>query len=112
MTRATTGGEYGMNGEFYAGGQFLPNTELPKRGGKINPRATRKQEIAPYVWEVAPNGEQSIYTIITGSWAKWKEFGKVLEPYHPYIKVMQHKGVDCQPYLIMIDRWNAGDRWL
>ena len=30
MTRAKRGGEVGMNGEFYAGGTFLPNTKLGK----------------------------------------------------------------------------------
>jgi hypothetical protein len=29
-TRAMRGGEVGMNGEFYAGGTFLPNTKLGK----------------------------------------------------------------------------------
>jgi hypothetical protein len=29
-TRAKVGGEIGMNGEFYAGGTFLPNTKLGK----------------------------------------------------------------------------------
>jgi hypothetical protein len=29
-TRAKVGGEVGMNGEFYAGGTFLPNTKLGK----------------------------------------------------------------------------------
>jgi hypothetical protein len=29
-TRAKVGGEVGMNGEFYAGGTFLPNTNLGK----------------------------------------------------------------------------------
>lgn len=30
MGRATKGGQIGMNGEYYNGGQFLPNTTLPK----------------------------------------------------------------------------------
>ena len=30
QTRAKVGGEIGMNGEFYAGGTFLPNTQLGK----------------------------------------------------------------------------------
>ncbi len=29
--RAKKGGEYGVNGEFYEGGKFLPSTQLPKR---------------------------------------------------------------------------------
>lgn len=29
--RARKGGEVGLNGEFYEGGKFLPNTQLPKR---------------------------------------------------------------------------------
>jgi hypothetical protein len=32
MARAKKGGQVGLNGEFYKGGTFLPNTRLPKQG--------------------------------------------------------------------------------
>lgn len=61
--RAGKGGEVGMNGEFYAGGTFLPNTTLAKmaKGRK----GTGKQEIAPFKWEVAPDGMRSLYTLFS-----------------------------------------------
>ncbi len=39
QARARIGGETGINGDFYEGGKFLPNTEAPKvikfRNGKL-----------------------------------------------------------------------------
>ena len=40
-TRAAKGGETGMNGEFYAGGTFLPNTNLGKMS-RSNPTGNRR----------------------------------------------------------------------
>ena len=51
--QAVKGGQIGVNGYFYIGGQFLPSTEEPPKGSKkfrANPQY--KVEIAPYTWEV------------------------------------------------------------
>lgn len=40
--RAKVGGEMGMNGEFYAGGTFLPNTKLGKMA-RSRPAGNRPQ---------------------------------------------------------------------
>ena len=54
-TRAKAGGEIGVNGEFYKGGQFLPSSEMTIKGAqKIIIRKGTKKEIAPYVWEKCP----------------------------------------------------------
>ena len=60
--RAQKGGQTGVNGEWYEGGKFLPST---KRGKKKPTRGTGKQEIAPYQYEVAPDGYGSIYKRIS-----------------------------------------------
>lgn len=60
--RAVKGGEVGTNGEFYEGGKFLPNTGKPKGTPR---RGTGKVQIAPYVWEVAPEGMKSIWGAVS-----------------------------------------------
>lgn len=66
--RAKKGGEIGLNGETYKGGQFLPSSEKTVKGSisvRI-PKGTGKKEIAPYTWEVAPADDMlSIYDRIT-----------------------------------------------
>ncbi len=64
-TRAKAGGEIGMNGERYEGGQFLPSTTLPKMTKQRSRKGSGKQEIAPYVWDVAPTeNHKSIYKMV------------------------------------------------
>ena len=62
--RADKGGELGVNGEWYEGGQFLPSTTLPKmqkqQGKKYN--KTHKIEIEPYKWVEANKADSSIMT--------------------------------------------------
>lgn len=67
MTQAKKGGERGLNGEWYEGGQFLPGSEKTVRGAnkhEFKP-PTGKQCIAPYVWDKAPqDGLLAIYARI------------------------------------------------
>ena len=49
-TRAPKGGKIGMNGYFYKGGQYLPNTTLPPKDKKQKRVPTGKREIEPYIW--------------------------------------------------------------
>lgn len=110
MARATKGGETGMNGEFYAGGTFLPNTTLGKMQKRAKTSGTGKQEIAPYTWEVAPEGKVSIYRKIAGTTAQWKTFGKEFQPFWPYLSQQSQEVQDNA--LELIKRWNAGERWM
>lgn len=113
MAQAIKGGQYGQNGEWYEGGQFLPNTELPKRGGKSK-RATKKQEIAPYDWQVAPTEEaRSIYTFLAGTYARLNRSTQQLEAYMPYIEVCERKypQFNRQQVMDLIAKWNKGERW-
>jgi soluble cytochrome b562 len=69
--RAPAGGIIGMNGEFYPGGTFLPNTTMPKltpEQRKTNKFLSAKQEIAPFTWELPPSENVvSIYRILGGA---------------------------------------------
>jgi len=114
MARSPKGGTIGMNGERYEGGQFLPSTTLPKMTPAQQKAATRKQEIAPYTWEVAPSPElRSIYRLIAGTYAKWKEFGVSFEPFLPFIERCEEQYPDFNraTYINLIERWNNGERW-
>ena len=65
--QAKAGGEIGVNGEFYEGGQFLPSSENTIKGAqKPTISKGKKFEVAPYVWEPAPADDMlSIYDRIT-----------------------------------------------
>lgn len=111
MQRARKGGEIGMNGMRYEGGQFLPNTTLPKQASRKF-RKGKKEEVAPYTWEVAPTETaRPIYKLIAGSVAQWAVRGERLERYEPCISV---RGETILGYTIdeLIDGWNAGERWV
>lgn len=111
MTRASKGGETGMNGEQYLGGQFLPNTTLPKQDPKARRTATRKQEIAPYVWDVPATPEaRSIYTMIAGASAQWDVYKVSFKPFWPYLS--QQDKATQERHTDLINRWNAGERWV
>lgn len=54
--QAKKGGEYGINGSFYEGGQFLPKSETTEKGKtKFSKSGEKKIETAPYLWLKTPN---------------------------------------------------------
>lgn len=108
--RAKQGGEIGMNGERYEGGQFLPNTTLPKQEKGKKAAGSKKVEIAPYIWEVAPEGKRSIYGQIAGTVAQWDVRGVSFKPFWPYLSQQSQEAQDRA--LDLITRWNAGERWI
>jgi len=119
MNQAPKGGQIGMNGERYEGGQFLPNTRMGKltkaEQRALAKAATRTHEIAPYTWEVAPAaGLKSIYRQVVGTYAQLNRSTGMLEPYEPYFEfcVSAFAGFDRQTHIDLIDRWNAGERWM
>jgi len=83
MARAQKGGETGMNGEWYDGGQFLPNTQLGKLPKRAKVAGTGKREIEPYVWTVPPEGSteltRSIYMYMAGRFIDADHFRKTGE---------------------------------
>lgn len=120
-TRAKAGGEYGVNGEFYNGGEFLPSSPYTVKGATKAEvkRITRKQEIAPYCWRVAPNGEQSIWSVIRSivyfvESTYSKEAGKtgIVAPAVTNWKAMGWTIEGYNGYLQLIEKWNKGERWI
>ena len=63
--RAKPGGEYGLNGEFYQGGQFMPASARTKKGEykfELSDKPGSGRElIAPGAFAVPPPGKRSIY---------------------------------------------------
>lgn len=104
--RAKIGGEIGVNGEFYEGGKFLPSTEKPK--GKPVKRGSGKVEIEPYKWEVAPEGQRSIYRRLAGIYGKVINGVMVLD-INPV--TLAYCGDSEEWVKQLADRYNAGERW-
>lgn len=104
--RAKRGGEYGVNGEWYDGGKWIANTEAPKRAGSV--KATGRQEIAPWVWEVPPEGKRSLYAAYSGSWEKNGVGGFRCRN----LPVDYWGPAYLAESAAMAERWNAGERWI
>jgi len=122
--RAKAGGQVGKNGEWYEGGQFLPSSETTEKGQNSRAKTAgqnkpRKQEIAPYKWELSDR--QAI----------WPKCG--VGAYTRFIKTGYSKETGSQGYLEtvedtnfwletpveiqeqvreLVSRWNAGERWM
>ena len=72
QARAPKGGTTGVNGDFYEGGKFLPNTQHPRQDcSKQRRQWSGKVEIEPYIWI------QYIGTLAENERAMsiWKRFG-------------------------------------
>lgn len=113
-TRAQKNGEYGINGEFYHGGQFLPSSvntikgEMKSNGNVV--RKATKQEIAPYKWEVSEKisiwSSLSLVCKFVGQTTYSKETGKIgkIELVGEY-KNSEH-------FQNLAARWMNGERWI
>lgn len=104
--RAKVGGEFGANGEWYEGGKFI-NTiaENDKRNGSNNKKATGKQEVAPYTWEVAPaENMRSIYQLFGGRY-----MGRDNKAFAPFCN---SQGADVEKVQAVIDRYLTGEKWI
>lgn len=115
MAQATKGGEFGANGEWYKGGQFLNTIEEndKKEGSRQYNRGLRKREVAPYTWEVQPfEGAKSIYAMTVGTGAQINHDGTI----SPYMRVftngVMYNGETLENVQALCDRYNAGERWL
>ena len=111
--QAKGGGEQGINGEWYIGGQFMPNSTQTVKGqqnGAKSQGKARKVETAPYFWDVAPEGKCSIWAMVAGIVAKYNHESGLLE-YAGNSKALAFYGMTQVQALDLIDRWNAGERW-
>lgn len=121
-TRAQAGGQQGKNGEWYDGGQFLPRSATTEKGAfgssEKKQAKPRKQEIAPYKWEVSE--KKSIWRTVSGV-CKFHRTGYSKET-GAQGKLEWFDGFNWQAagWTIeaveetkeLIERWNNGERWI
>lgn len=114
MAQAPAGGMVGINGDFYAGGQFLPNTELPKRPEQQAKKSTgpRRVMTAPYTYDDCRDGFHPIYAAIVGTYAEVTRDGTMRRytPYRPNDTDTAYMGTHV---VIddLINQYNSGERW-
>ena len=115
MARATKGGETGMNGEWYEGGQFLPNTEQGKKK-RVKGKGTGKQQIEPFVWVVPPEGStectRSIFMFMAGRFLDADHFRATGEmKVYAKPETMEYYKVNSFFLRVLADKYNKGERW-
>ena len=110
--RAAKGGEVGANGEWYEGGKFINTIPQNKKREGSKPRGTGKQEIAPYVWEVAPEGKVSLYRQFAGVFGKVVNGVAVLRTDCQFADTCRYFKTSPEAAAEMIRRWNEGERWV
>jgi hypothetical protein len=105
--RAAKGGEFGANGDWYEGGKFINTVpENSKKRGSRPPKP-RRQQVAPYVWEVIPEGKVSLYAQMAGA------FGKVIDGVFVVNcsqQTLDYFGRTLEEVEIMARAWNEGVR--
>jgi hypothetical protein len=108
--RATSGGEIGMNGEFYQGGEFLPNTQLASQSKAEKKDATRKQNVEGYKWEVAPvAGMVAIYPQLAGV----QQYNRNTNTFSPFMPYYSQLSTEAQARADeLMSKYNAGERWI
>jgi hypothetical protein len=116
MAQAKKGGETGMNGEWYEGGQFLPNTELGKLPKKTKVKGTGKQQIEPYVWVTPPEGSteltRSIFAYMAGRFLDAAHFRRTGEmKVYAKPETMEYYKVNSFFLRVLADKYNKGERW-
>jgi len=115
MDQAKAGGEIGMNGEFYQGGQFMPNSKTTIKGAtgtSERRKGTGKQEIEPYVWEVPPTATaKAIKTAMTIAMPIWE--GRKVVGFKRFEPAIKHYGEMFNGWHIdeLIEMYNNGQRW-
>lgn len=116
--RAKKGGQVGMNGEFYAGGQFLPSTDMPKKVRADMERiASGKSKVDEGVYETLAPGEFAPYEMIGTFLEKAGLDGDgSLLVRASNDTALAYMGVDTQEKMgqlqSIINRFNAGERKL
>ena len=120
QARAKVGGEIGINGFWYDGGQFLPNTRLAtmsKRASKeVTTYTSRKQEIEPFVWECPPSiGVRSLWDLcnVAITFSETGKYAVVSQDRLDQIATGMGWGENADSELKeQAERWLAGERWI
>lgn len=123
-TRAKVGGQYGKNGEWYEGGQFLPSSETTEKGQNSRAKVAgqdkpRKQEIAPYKWVISE--KTAIWPKVgVGAYTKFTKTGYSKENgAEGYLETVETTNfwmttpAEMQNEIReLVNRWNNGERWM
>lgn len=114
MKRAAKGGEFGANGEWYEGGKFINTVpQNPKRHGSNPRRKLSKQEIAPFTWELQPSDEvTSIFRQFSGIYGRVVNGVAVMRTDDGLARSLEYCGTTLEQAQMLIDSWNAGERWI
>lgn len=95
MKRAKVGGEVGKNGEFYAGGTFLPNTTLGKMA-RSKPTGNKRP--------------RTILTAVTGLVAVDNHYAPTFAKVTANDQAIAYYGFTRQQVEDIVARFNAGER--
>jgi hypothetical protein len=109
---AKSGGEYGANGEFYRGGQFVNTVaENAKRDAAARKYRSRRQLIAPGEFALPPSDTtRSIFARLQGVYRfdhATGTLGDAPAAWREYVGVEYATETDG-----LRDRYNAGERWV
>lgn len=112
--RATKGGQVGVNGDFYEGGKFLPQTARPKTAPAPMSARVRKVQVEPFVW--VESDRDPILCLVGTHLRRAAGDALRLEP-NPagvayYGADIVRGGVRFGTAAEIADRFNAGERWL
>lgn len=108
-SRAPKGGTTGKNGLYYAGGTFLPTTNLDKLTRRNSVKTpTRRVQVGPNDWQVAPEGMFAAFSII-GTTAAFID-GRMA----PFAKGIAYYGETRNGWSVseICEAWNNGERFL
>lgn len=116
MAQAQKGGQIGVNGEFYAGGQFMANSPETVKGLQNGGRKakTRRMEIEPYAWaeQPAPN-MLPLFRLMNGNDIIYNNGNPIVNrSFNPQSMgwriTYEQAMADAQK---VVDAWSRGERW-
>jgi len=113
-SRAKAGGEFGANGEWYEGGKFINTVaENAKRAAKEAKKATRKQEVENYKWEIAPiAGQRALYPMLSGMEISNRDRVNPQFTFNPDLRGDLATAEYIAVRKARIAAFNAGERWV
>lgn len=113
---AKRGGEWGANGEFYKGGQFVADNPNTAKGAAKTTKTLHRIEIEPYKWIIAP---VDVFPIMAaagiGTVAQFKRAGgwrdySEIELIDGAVFLCIRNGWNIEEIKNFIARYNAGER--
>jgi len=112
-SRAKAGGEFGANGEWYEGGKFINTVADNAKGSKEAKKATRKQEVENYKWEVAPvAGQLALYPMMAGMEISNRNRENPQFTFNPCLRGQLATPEYIEIRKARIAAFNAGGRWI